>query len=312
MPKPLVAVFLAHPDPGMPQLTPELWRRLPEQAPELEWRAVTTEKDFLALLPEAGVAVTWYFQPEWTGMAKNLRLLATPAAGRESIQPTPNPTFAVLHGSFHGEIIAETVVGLILAQVRGIRLALQNPDPWPRAAVTAAARPLRGSRVMLLGFGHIGKWSGRLLKPFGVDLVGVNRRDMSRPDYFTATDQVLPLSQFRNALPQINHLVLALPGTSGTDALIGHKELALLAPGSYVYNVGRGNAIVEADLAEALRLGNLAGAGLDVFAEEPLAVDSPLRQAPNVILLPHSSAMAPNYLPLFFQEFLAGVAELEW
>jgi phosphoglycerate dehydrogenase-like enzyme len=87
------------------------------------------------------------------------------------------------------------------------------------------------------------------------------------------------------------------------------RRLALLRPDAYIYNVGRGNAIDVPALAAALRGGNLRGAGLDVFPEEPLPEDSPLRGCPGAMRLPHVSAFAPNYLDLYLDELSPALAE---
>ena len=95
---------------------------------------------------------------------------------------------------------------------------------------------------------------------------------------------------------------LCLPGTEGTDRLIDRRRLALLPPTATLCNVGRGNALDEEALVAALRGNRLAGASLDVFREEPLPLPSPLRTCPNLWLMPHASAIAPDYLDLFVAE----------
>jgi phosphoglycerate dehydrogenase-like enzyme len=77
-----------------------------------------------------------------------------------------------------------------------------------------------------------------------------------------------------------------------------------MKPGVFLYNLGRGNCYRQEDLLNALNNGPLAGAGLDVFAEEPLPSDSPLWNCPNVFITPHSSAISQEYVDLFIQEFL--------
>jgi phosphoglycerate dehydrogenase-like enzyme len=80
--------------------------------------------------------------------------------------------------------------------------------------------------------------------------------------------------------------------------------MALLPPTAGIYNVGRGNSVDESALVELLRQHPLCEAYLDVFREEPLAADSPLRASPNCIILPHVSANAPEYMDLFVEEFI--------
>jgi glyoxylate/hydroxypyruvate reductase A len=88
-------------------------------------------------------------------------------------------------------------------------------------------------------------------------------------------------------LPRADVLALCLPDTAGTRGMIGADELALLPRGAFVVNVGRGSVLVESALIDALRSGHLGGAGLDVFAQEPLPPDSPLWDLTGVVISPH-------------------------
>jgi phosphoglycerate dehydrogenase-like enzyme len=83
-----------------------------------------------------------------------------------------------------------------------------------------------------------------------------------------------------------------------------------MKPGACLYNLGRGNCCREEDLVIALRNGPLAGAGLDVFAEEPLPPASPLWKLPNVLITPHSSAISREYIDLFIQEWIGILREM--
>ncbi len=157
---------------------------------------------------------------------------------------------------------------------------------------------------MILGFGNIGRWVGRLAKPFGVRITGVRKNPGRPPEYFEAEDTQLPAERLDDVLPRADHLVLTLPGGSGTRHLIDARRLSLLPAPAVIYNVGRGSAIDEPALVAALKSGSIAGAALDVYEKEPLAADSPLRDLPNALLLPHAAAISPNYMDLFIDEFV--------
>lgn len=288
---------------GLPGAEKRHIERLRRDFPVLDWRLCPEKEEVPPLLPRARAALVWSFSSAWNDLSPHLRLLSTPAAGRELIRARPRPGLAIRFGSFHGELMAETVVGMMLAFCRGIKDCLdRGRSGWPRTEVGGAMRQLRGSHAVVLGFGNIGKWVGRLLKPFGVRVTGVNRTDLTRPDYFTADDAVVGIENLDGLLPAADHLVLVLPAGDGTTDIIDARRLALLRPDAYIYNVGRGNAIDIDALAAALRSGAVKGAGLDVFPEEPLPEESPIRSCPNALILPHVSAFAPNYLDLYLDE----------
>jgi phosphoglycerate dehydrogenase-like enzyme len=108
-------------------------------------------------------------------------------------------------------------------------------------------------------------------------------------------------------LPTADHVVLVLPGGQETDELFTSEHFDMMKPGSCLYNLGRGNCYREEDLVRALTNGTLAGAGLDVFREEPLPHSSPLWKLPNVLITPHSSAISSEYLDLYMEEWVENV-----
>lgn len=290
---------------GLPGFEPRHVEWLQTNATMFDWSGCSTEEEFLERLPGATAVVSWRFRPEWQDMAKKLRFIATPSAGRDLVVTRPDPDLEVTYSSFHGPLMAETVLGMMFSFLRGIKECVEHPtEVWPRAELGEKVRHLRGSHVVVLGFGHIGKWVGRMIKPFGVRITGVNRSNLERPDYFQKADQVAALDSLDEILPQADHLIMILPSGSGTTNIIDARRLALLRPDAYIYNIGRGNAIELPALVEALKAGRLAGAGLDVFPQEPLPADSPVIGCPRLIRLPHVSAFGPLYMDLYLEELL--------
>ena len=98
-----------------------------------------------------------------------------------------------------------------------------------------------------------------------------------------------------------------LPGGPETDDLFTERHFDRMKPGSYLYNLGRGNCYREENLVRALINGPLAGAGLDVFHEEPLPPSSPLWNLPNALITPHASAISREYLDLYIEEWIESV-----
>ncbi|HOE61278.1 MAG TPA: NAD(P)-dependent oxidoreductase [Kiritimatiellia bacterium] len=272
-----------------------------------------TERAFVRNLPTVRVAVTWAFRQAWFEAAPQLRVVISSAAGRDLSPLTPPPRVTVWHGTFHGALMAETVLGWMLAFNRGILSAYRYQIQgalWPREALYGQVRLLHGTHALIVGFGHIGTAIGRLLKPFGVRVTGVRRTPQTRlPAGFGPEDAVVPIGQLDALLPEADHLILVLPSDTGTDRLINAARLARLPRHAVLYNVGRGNCLDEAALARALTTGRLRGACLDVFAEEPLQPGSPLvADLPGLVRLPHASAFADEYMERFTDEVIARLA----
>jgi phosphoglycerate dehydrogenase-like enzyme len=136
----------------------------------------------------------------------------------------------------------------------------------------------------VLGMGPIGAEVARLGLRFGMRAIGMRRTVTGDEPCETWTFERLD-----ELLTVVDDLVLALPITSETRNIIGARELGLMRPGARIVNVGRGELIDEPALVEHLRSGHIGGAALDVFATEPLPVDSALWDMPNVIITPHTS-----------------------
>lgn len=287
--------------------TEDAARRLVERLPGATVVVCSTERTFLKELADADVALVWRFRQEWFDLAPKLKVVSTPAAGRDYFRINPPAHVTMLYGSFHDAIMGETAAALVLGAARGV---IQNAaamrgtrSNWPQRHFTGRLRTVRGAHVVILGFGAIGHHAGRLLKPFGCRITGVRRNPAGdRPAWFDKNDRVVPPTKLDAVLPTADHLLCILPSGPETDRLIDRRRLALLPPTAFIHNLGRGNVLDEAALAEALTEGRLAGAFLDVFAEEPLPATSPLRKAPNACLYPHVSAIAPDYMLLYAEE----------
>lgn len=309
----VVAVHLTHPQVPAWCFGERQARRLEAAWPGVICRICADRAAFRGALAEAQAAFVWSFQQDDFAHAPALRLVATPAAGRDYFNVVPPPGVRLLYGRFHGRIMGETAAAMILAMVRGLLPAVTTyrDDPWPRAPLAPCLRPLRGAHVVILGFGQIGRRIGQMLKPFGVRITGIRRHpaatDLSGG--FDAQDRVLPVARLDDVLPEADHLVLVLPGGSDTDNLLSAARLGLLPAHATLINLGRGNALDEEALAAALHQGRLAGACLDVFRREPLPADSPLRRCPNLWLFPHAAAISPVYLDLFVDDVVEQVRE---
>ncbi len=301
-----IAVYLRHKHVPCWNFQDRHKKRLMALLPQTQVTVCENKEQFLETLPEADCAMVWVFQQLWLAEAPKLRILSTPAAGKDYFQLTTPHGLRLMYGQFHGTIIGETVVGMLLGMSRGILQAATTYAslPWPREELAAVQRPLRGSHVVIVGFGHIGTAIGAMLKPFGVRITGVKRNvDIPLPQWFTEEDRILSTDELDAVLPEADHVVLALPRLPETDDFFNAHRINLLNRHATLCNIGRGNALDEMSLCAALRAGRIAGACLDVFQTEPLPDDSFLRKCPRLWLMPHASAIAESYLDLYVDDF---------
>ena len=188
--------------------------------------------------------------------------------------------------------IAEFVIASILAWAKDVPSLVrrQQSRTWSRDTLLEVT----GRTVGILGFGNIGLEVATLARALGLRVLAAVRSEPST-EQLARADEVLPWSDLDALLARSDYVVLALPLTAETSALIGDVRLARMMRTSVVINVGRGGIVDEDALVRALRAGTLRGASLDVFATEPLPQDSPLWELDNVIVSPHVAAGTDRY-----------------
>ena len=301
--KPLLLIFLQH-ELASFRMEPSQAERLARLVPGWRVQNAQTAEEFLSALPGATAVATWRFRQEWFGLAPSLRVVSTPAAGKDYFSVEWPDGVESWNGSFHGALMAETAVGMLLGMTRGLlpAVTIHRDNPWPRPELDKRMRPLANSRVTICGFGHIGRHLGKLLAAFHAKLWGISLHPHPAPEYFGPEDKCFTAEKLDALLPKTDHLVLLLPRTPETDNFLSARRIALLPRHATVSNLGRGNAIDEDALVDALAQQRLGGACLDVQSTEPLPATSPLRSCPNLWLFPHSSALSPNYMDLYADE----------
>lgn len=175
---------------------------------------------------------------------------------------------------------------------------------WVHSDIRDSLSCLRGGTLVILGMGSIGRACARIAKTFAMQAIGVTRTP--RPD--THVDEVRGLDRLAETLPEADVLLITVPLTPETRGMIGARELALLKPSAVLINVARGDVVDEAALVRALAERKLAGAGLDVFADEPLPAGHPFWGLANVILSPHVGGYGdPQLLPGLADHFRANL-----
>jgi phosphoglycerate dehydrogenase-like enzyme len=240
---------------------------------------------------------------------RGVRLVLALMAGTEWVPATvgPHVTICNAHGA-HNISTAEWTVSAILAMLKyfPFYLDVQRAGKWKLrfgasahyAAITGDARPiyppvmleeLTGKRVLLVGYGAIGKEIERMLEPFHVEMVRVARAARVEP-------QVHAVSELENLLPRAEIVVLILPDTPESHGLISARQLALLPQGALLVNAARGPIVDTGALVDALQSGRIRAA-LDVTDPEPLPEGHPLWNCPNLLLTPHVGGSSPQFAP---------------
>lgn len=197
-----------------------------------------------------------------------------------------NPGCILTNSNVYGVTIAEHVVMVTLMLLRRMPEyeEVVRGRGWSNQL---PIRSIRGSRFTILGTGNIGNHVAERMRGMGAArIVGVSRSGKAQPGIY---DEVHPISELDEVLKTTQILIMALPGTAETVGILTKERIALLPGDAYVINVGRGTAIDQAALMEALNGGKLAGAALDVMDPEPLPKDHPLWETKNLILTPHVS-----------------------
>ena len=227
-------------------------------------------------------------------LTPNLRWIQATSAGigqfverMEYARWMPDTVITTASG-VHAQPLSEFCLMVILAFSRGLldMLEQQRRKHWERFSST----DLAGRTLGVVGVGSIGREVARLGKALGMTVLGVKRRVESIDPASLHLDALYPPEALPTLLKRAEFLVLITPHTPETETMIGAEELALLPRGAVFINIGRGHLVDEPALIDALRSGHLGGAGLDVFANEPLPADSPLWTLPNVLVSPHSGS----------------------
>lgn len=256
-------------------------------APAARLRVAPDEAGARELIRDAEVVLgnRWFLQS--VEAARRLRWMQSGSHGVDLILAADPPLGDAVLTSARGvydDEIADHAMALLLALSRGVHAFRDD-----RAARRWEPRPLRtlaGGRAVVLGWGGIGRAAGRRLQAHGLAVEGVRRRHAGPP----AREDGVPLhgpETWREALDGADVLVMALPLTPATRHLVAAEELARLAPGALVVNVGRGGTLDDEALFDAVAEGRLGGAGLDVLEQEPPPPDGRAWTLPDVLVTPH-------------------------
>ena len=280
--------------------------------------SASTRAEAKNLLPNAEVLLCWKFPVELFSECDvtALQWVQSMGAGvNDLVEYVPkHATLTRVVDQFGGQI-AEYVFAYLLYLAQDIDRfrQRQTQKAWePQAPGYLAHRTLG-----VAGLGSIGQEVVRKARSFDMNVYGLSftgtRADRVDSHYFP--------DMWSEFVRNLDYLVLTLPLTKETQAVINRNILQSMKPESVIVNVGRGPLIVEADLVELMRAGHIRAAVLDVFEKEPLSTDSPLWSMPNVYVTPHIAAPSvPSSVGIFLldnlhryvaRQGLLGVVNLE-
>jgi len=192
--------------------------------------------------------------------------------------------------------VAEHAMALILALSRRLPEARDNQAKriWRGMIGDLSNREdeLGGKMLMVVGLGQIGGRLAQLAKAFDMRVVGLRRDPAAGRG---AADAVHAMGEFKSLLPEADFVALTCPLTKETEKLVDAEALARMKPSAHLVNIARGRVVDEAALVEALAARHIAGAGIDVTVEEPLAPNSPLWGMEHVLVTPHTAGETRRY-----------------
>lgn len=296
--RPVIAVVTAEGEGWPPGLEP--------LGDDAELRVADSRESLLRHLPEADILMVTDFR---TGLLADcwperhrIRWIHATSAGVDAlmIDPIRNSDIPVTNArGIFDRPIAEYVLGLILCFAKDFprSIRLQDRHQWQHRDTER----LMNARALVVGAGSIGRQIGRLLGAVGMDVTGIARRARDDdPDF----RRVFASDALPDLLPDQDYVIVAAPLTESTRGLFGTDAFRRMAPAARFINIGRGPIVQTEALVHALESGQIAGAGLDVFEQEPLPSDHPLWSIPNAILSAHMAGDVIGWREALTEQFI--------
>jgi len=260
--------------------------------PTLEVDVVADDGEFAAKLATAAIVVAQRFDPAPLRKAPLLEWLHITLAGVDFLAPVKPALLRVVVTNARG-VIADHIANYVAGAIVHLRwnfpamMRNQRDKIWKRWAT----EPLAGQVACIVGLGAIGQEIAKRVAAMGMTAIGVRASGEAVP----GVARVFRPGDLLEGLRLADFVILSLPSTAQTAGLIGAQAFGAMKPEAFLINIARGAVVDEAALVAALAEKRIAGACLDVFAEEPLPVSSPLWSFPNVTITPHSSGVTTDY-----------------
>jgi phosphoglycerate dehydrogenase-like enzyme len=269
--------------------------RLAQRFPELAIDVTDHYSKAAPLVRDADALLTFgpHAKDEVFRAAERLRWVQALGTGVDGIvdQPSLRPGIVVTNvRGIHGGPVSEAAIMMMLALSRGLAESVRNQDRhawvrWPPPKL------LEGKTVGIFGVGLIAEALAPKCKALGMTVIGFTSARRDLPGFDAMHDR----GELVARAGTLDHLVLLAPYSEETHRLIDARVFAAMKPTAYLINLARGGIVDEEALREALDRGEIAGAALDVFQEEPLPPDHPLWAHKNVLITPHLGGFFDEY-----------------
>ena len=272
--------------------------QLQTEFPEVEFVTAISKEEQLSAAADADAICGWPDSPEVVEAASRLRWIHCPGTGIDKIMaelPSLADSDVVLTNARgpHANPMADHVLWMMLSlSHRGRQMAEdQSSGMWDADKYSHAFVELFGTTMGILALGDIGKAVARRAYGFDIDVYAVDVNPVSPPPQ---VKEVWGLERLDKLMQMCDWFVVTAPLTSESRGLIDSRRIGLMKDSAYLIVISRGGIVDEDALADALRSGRLAGAGIDATEIEPLPQESPLWGLDNVVLSPHASALTPQ------------------
>jgi len=228
--------------------------------------------------------------------AQRLRWLqapqAAPPAGYYYPELIAHPVAITNFREIYNDHIGAHVMAFVLAFARGLHnyIPQQLRREWKKPPQNAGIVHLPEATALVVGVGGIGSEVARLCAAFGMRVIGVDERRRDAP---SGVAELHRGDELDTLLPRADFVILTVPPTPETEGFMNRERFQEMKKTAFFINIGRGMTTRLGDLVDALKAGEIAGAGLDVFEREPLPADHPLWATPGVLLTPHVAGYGP-------------------
>jgi len=235
--------------------------------------------------------------PEVLQCAQRLRWLqaphAAPPAGYYYAELIAHPLTVTNFREIYNDHIGAHIMAFVLAFARGLHryYPQQLRREWKPAPRDTGVLDLFSATALIVGVGGIGTETARLAATFGMHVIGVDARRKDKP---AGVAELHEPSALDGMLPRADFVILTVPHTPATEGFMNRARFQRMKRSAFFINIGRGRTTRLDDLVAALEAGEIAGAALDVFEQEPLPADHPLWTMPGVLITPHMAGYGPG------------------